>query len=377
MQLRIQRFWLLAALAIVLNSRIALAWDIHQTLMPGVLEFANPKLQDVFGKTFPTPCEKDDQMIMSSLIQDLQLNPTSTVPSFISAAPTKTCGPDAPMSIREILLGPPVDDPDQGMDRDLPDSYDKADERNWMGGKKGPPSQGFRHMYWGGWSASHPITTFQIPSHAIGQAIERADLLATRAKKFYTAGMGAWSVRVLGWSLHYIQDLTQPFHAAQIVSFKILPVSELFGWPPTEALSTFKKEAARTVTNYHWALEGYVRTRLKEGASSPFYDCLKNPTQFSQLDIETASSAREIALAVAKASVENAPDLGRAETEFFSLQLKQPGYDLTAFKGEPDYADFAIRPDLREKREALHLIVCRALANASVASERLIRLVLK
>jgi len=53
--------------------------------------------------------------------------------------------------------------------------------QEWMGGETGPTSQGFRHMFFGGVDWQHPIQTFQIPFHSIGQAPERFEIL--RANK--------------------------------------------------------------------------------------------------------------------------------------------------------------------------------------------------
>ncbi|MBI2712147.1 MAG: hypothetical protein HYX41_04690 [Bdellovibrio sp.] len=356
------------------------AWDVHQTLMPSILEYIDASspgaLKDTLGRVFPTPCETDDQTLLKQIVPDFQLNPAATLPAFKVAQISQQCGVQAPITIREILLGPSVDDPDKGIDRDLPDSFDPTNERDWMGGRTGSSSQGFRHMYFGGWTIKSPLTTFQIPFHEIGQAAERAELFGTKSKKFLNAGVGAWSIRILGWALHYIQDLSQPFHTSQIISFRIIPLYELLAWPPSQAWANLKKESSRTIANYHWSLEGYVRTRLKEGVASPFAECLRNPKAYSTLDVEALSSPREIAKEVAKQSIGIASRLAKAETDFFSMKLMQPDFDLSAFKGEIDYSDYGSRPQLTAEREALHSVVCQALANASIASERLIRVAL-
>lgn len=357
-------------------STQALAWDIHRTLMPSILEAASPALKDALLKTYPTPCEMEDRDILKILISTFQLNPATQVPLSILSSPTKTCGATAPMSAQEILLASAVDDPDQGMDRDLPAEYDPSGDRTWMGGLTGPSSQGYRHMYFAGWKSAQPLTTFQIPPRALGQAPMRTALIANKSRELVRAGGGAWSIRTLGWALHYTQDLAQPFHAAQVIQMKMIPWFDLLSWPPSQAFNSFKQETIRTVSNYHWALEGYVRTRLYEGANSPFVDCLKNPKQYSNLVLDQAKSPREIAEAVAKASVELVPEFGMAEMDFFSMKLMQKSYNLSSFIGEMDYAEYATRPDLTEKRAALHKVVCRALANASIASLRLMEWVL-
>ena len=368
----------LIAGAFLLSSGPAFAWDIHATLMPLILEGAPREYQDIFQKSFPVPCAQDDQAAIATLIKELKLNPTTQVPPSTPSSAKAKCGPGTSITAREILAGTVVDDPDQGMDRNLPAEYDPKNERKWMGGSEGPSSQGFRHMFFGGWKLSQPVATLQVPLQAMGQAPERAGTIGNKAREWNQSNGGAWGVRVVGWALHYLQDLAQPFHSAQMLTPEMFPWGELFTWPLSTGVNQFIQESTRIVSNYHWAYEGYVRTQLREGAQSVFADCLTHPEKYSKLKLEVPiKDGRELALEVANASIGIASELGKAEIDFFGKKLKTREYNLSMNIGVLDYADYAIRPDLNDARKRLHAVTCEALANASVASLKFMRWALK
>ncbi|OFZ21074.1 MAG: hypothetical protein A2X94_07010 [Bdellovibrionales bacterium GWB1_55_8] len=257
-----------------------------------------------------------------------------------------------------------ADEPDKGMDQNLDASFDPLNERRWMGGTTGSTSQGFRHMYFGGWRVSQPLTTFQVPTQAIGQAPNRVLETARDARKLLGEGNRAEGLRRLAWSGHYLQDLAQPFHSVQIVHWRMVPWGAIGAWPPAKGFENLVKETTRTISNYHWAYEGYVLYHLKEGA---FDSCLNDPAMITIQAPATALSSpdypRELALAVADASVELAPELGRAEMEKYGTRLKESEIDLAHDKGNVEYTP---------RSAALDQVTCKALANAARATELLV-----
>ncbi|BAN47469.1 hypothetical protein [Metapseudomonas resinovorans] len=88
------------------------------------------------------------------------------------------------------------------------------------------------------------------------------------ARFAFESGHPYWGYRFLGWGLHYIQDLTQPYHA------EVLPghgTSELI-WIALKAavgLDSDKRAAIEQVANRHTAVEQYqadwLRKLLREG----------------------------------------------------------------------------------------------------------------
>jgi hypothetical protein len=280
----------------------------------------------------------------------LLLNPEAKIPSLSAKTP------------REILAIS-VDDPDQGMDRELPDSADPSDDRKYMGGSIGPPSTGFRHMYWSGWNWRKPIATFQIPTRALGQSPDRIELFANETRDRLRRGDTAWGMRLLGWTLHYLQDLTQPFHAAQVPTPRMIPWTKLFAWPPAEGWKNLVREATRTITNYHWAYETYVRTALEKGNASPFRDCFASSG--GALLVE---NPRELSLEITRRSIQRSRRVGEMVYALIGPSLKNPGVAIPLDNKELDVADLFANPSHATARDALNRETCESLRLATDAT---------
>ncbi|MBS1961034.1 MAG: hypothetical protein JST04_02375 [Bdellovibrionales bacterium] len=254
------------------------------------------------------------------------------------------------------LLRLGAEDPDHGIDIDLPDSADPSDDRRYMGGTKGPSSAGFRHMFWSGWDWRKPFRTFQIPARALGQAPDRIELLANEARDRFRKGDVIWGGRILGWTIHYLQDLTQPFHAVEFPTFEMVPLRALLAWPPTEALDRLIRESTRVVTNYHWAYEGYVRHALLAGDASPFKECFEKSggTLF-------VNSPRDLALEIANRSIERAHETGEALVAFVGHHLKEPAVSVPLNPKQIPVEELLKSPEKTAERDRLNKITCESL----------------
>ena len=361
----------------LLNSPLVLAWDQHRYLMPFIFNSSNsndPKLRLTLEKVSTAPCAEDDKKAEALLTEELKLNPEHHLPS---TSPLK-CGTGSSLSVRDILTGTGVDDPDQGMDRNLPtgpgNTFDPSQDRRWMGGTTGPNSQGFRHMYFGGWKMKSPMITLQVPLHPVGQAPQRFEMMANQAKNLIRSGNLIWGSRVLTWAAHYLQDLCQPFHVAQILDLSIVPWQRLMSWPPTEAVDPFIKETTRIVTNFHWSYEGYVLYHVKMGEKSLFADCLRKPEKVVQGNFNPKTQTpSDLVQIIVNQSLLLASDLGKAETRFFGSQLLPQGADVTQNDKLIPFDEYSQRVDLQESRTQIHVVTCKALANASWATQNLVR----
>lgn len=342
----------------------AFAWDGHAKLSRFILEGIPETAQASLKKPIPAPCGEHDQAVYQKLIKELELNPQA---KFRPTAP-QGCAQKEVVSGWSVLSDTFENEPDQGMDENLPDSYDPEGFRRWMGGVTGPNSKGFRHMYFGGWKTSNPLTTFQIPTRAIGYAPLRAKLMAEKAHQLIHQGETAWGYRVLAWSMHYYQDLAQPFHATQLPNLAMVPWSTFF----QDGFDGLVQETTRTISNYHWGFEAYTSQRLNEDNPSPFDECLKNSAGLSTIKFEKSHGPFQLAHEVAYRSVQIAPDLGRALIGFFGDSLKKKGIDIAHGEAAPDYRSLASREDLASARTKLHEVTCRALANAVVSSRLLV-----
>lgn len=362
------RIWLIP-LALGLQAAPAHAWHRHEVLMPWVVSGLSAELRDQMTAKTQPPCGSADQKTFEELKSELVLQKASTV----GATATEACARGQKISLNDVLLMGFVDDPDEGMDQNLPDSADPKNERKYMGGAQGQTSQGFRHMFFGGWKPRQPVATFQVPFQSMGQAPERAQLIATKGRELLQSGQSVWGMRLIAWAMHYLQDLAQPFHTAQIPNLRMVPWSALFQWPPSQGFSSLVAETTRTISNYHWAYEGYVYEQMQLGEKSPFADCLLQAERHSTLQFDPkVETPRDLALKVSRNSVRLGPNLGSALMGFFGTELKKPEYNLPANKGSVDAAALAARPDLEDARKRLEQVTCSALANGAVASRKLI-----
>ncbi len=352
----------------------ALAWDKHQALMEWVIRGMPESVQRELDRPFPAPCHAQDKVKYAELAKALELQPNMAVRPTAAQA----CLARRATTGREILLSEAADDPDNGMDRELADSADPAGDRKWMGGETGPNSQGFRHMYFGGWRFRAPVTTFQVPMRSVGQAPERTQILAQDARELFQKGERAWGFRVMAWAMHFVQDLSQPFHSVQIPNLKLVPWYALLTWPPGKAFKELVAETTRSISNYHYAYEGYTLHRMTQGDKGPFAECLPQARELSKLTFDSSiEQPKVLAERVAEQSIDLGAALGSSVIGFFGGGLRGRDHDLPRGQGVPNYAEISLRPDLMDQRVRLDAVTCRALANGIVSSRAIAEWVLQ
>lgn len=351
-------FYIFGAAALVSTSAIrpARAWYDHTAVMDRVqirLEREIPTPGEAGKWSTPLPADTVSPTMRYYDLAGLLLLQSK------AATQLKSLGARTPHDL--LRLG--SEDPDHGIDAELPDSADPNDDRKYMGGTKGSSSQGFRHMFWPGWNFRKPFSTLQFPIRALGQAPDRIDLLANEARDRIRKGDYAWGIRILGWTLHYLQDLTQPFHAVQVPTPKMIPWRSILVWPPKDALDTAVRETTRVVTNYHWAYEGYVRHALLQGDTSPLRECFEK-TGGSIL----VNSPRELALEIANRSISRAKATGDAVVALVGTHLKDDGVSVPLNPSQIDVADLLKNPSHEAARTRLNTLTCESLRLSTDAS---------
>jgi hypothetical protein len=328
---------------------------------------------------YAAPCPAEDLRTYRALAESLRLNRDAQLPPTALTA----CQNKLRASGYEVLMGTAVDDPDRGIDENLDPTpgnpFDPDNDRAWMGGTKGETSKGFRHMYFGGWRMLSPLATFQIPIHAVGQAPERAQLIAEKARELLRKPeTRLWGFRVLAWAMHYVQDLGQPFHTVQLPSLRMAPWGELGKWPPTAGFKGLVSETTRTIANYHWAYETLTLKEIEKSETSRLNDCLAQPAANARIladPLFNEDFPRTLALDVVDESVALAPDVGSGLLKLFGRGPMQPGVDLVRDPQgpqAPNYDMVMMDPDLNDSRRSLYGTTCAALSNAILASRQLI-----
>jgi hypothetical protein len=174
-----------------------------------------------------------------------------------------------PVNVVDILAEY-SDEPDWNMDKELFSTNEYPalwrPEYEYMGNKTGTPSQSFRHMFWGGASFPHLITTFKYPSpfSDIGEAPTRATLFIDLARRAKQKGFDYWSVRFIANALHYLEDVSQPYHSTQVQTkdFLLMPYYLRYYFSASDyfnnATSNYVAKVSHIVAYYHFAFENYV-----------------------------------------------------------------------------------------------------------------------
>lgn len=215
------------------------------------------------------------------------------------------------------------DEPDWRMDQHLfdedqyPQIWDKA--YKFMGGKQGIPSQAFRHMYWAPFNWSYPLESLRLPLQnmfsPMGHAPERADVFVQLARKAAAHGHKYWAVRFLGNGLHYLEDVSSPFHSTQTPSkhFVSMPFTE----PAGRGFKDYVKQVTHVVSYFHFSFEGYIgevmtNPNLAPEANREFAAALSG-TSASGLNDNVGDSIRKMQLS----SMSNSSDAARSSIAFF------------------------------------------------------------
>jgi hypothetical protein len=255
---------ILGIVFLLMNPGPASAWDGHRLIHERLVPYIEASGKGYLTQRVKIPCQDDERRETDALARTLGVNAAK-----IPLHSTQRCGKknaSTESTVRELLLSDWIDEPDFGMDQDLPPEADPSGDRAWMGGLRGPTSQGFRHMIFPGFEWSSPVRTLQIPFRPVGQALERIRALRAAADRYRREKNLFWALRVLNWELHLIQDLHQPFHVTQVPHVQLLPWKSVF--------SGFVARSTQTMANYHFAYEGLVQEMLREKAEGALGECL-------------------------------------------------------------------------------------------------------
>lgn len=165
------------------------------------------------------------------------------------------------------VLASASDEPDYGLDIDLFSDNPGSFGRLYGFGKEpfGNPALEYStqapfHM---GFFHESPIIFQAAPFLTKTLPEYRIHLYLSLARHALGTGHRYWGLRFAGWALHYVQDLTQPYHARVLPNEGVLSmlgtnVVDMLGW------HTPKRSMVVLVSNRHQALENYQYHRMYE-----------------------------------------------------------------------------------------------------------------
>jgi hypothetical protein len=186
-----------------------------------------------------------------------------------------------------------------------------------------------------------------------------------------------WGWRFAGWALHYVEDLTQPYHATVLPGVSVprmlwINTVDLLGWHQP------KKEAIILVSNRHLALENYqyhrMRTAyLRHDDGDALMRALEDVSGDAGRAAFTDSTAREVISRQAHA-LAGATDRVLEQT-LPAKYVSDPDYVLGGTEPEPDlYALLERSPPAA--RHAMTSMVAGLLRNFGVYTRLFLRSVL-
>ena len=172
--------------------------------------------------------------------------------------------PGEPVSIAEVIASA-NDEPDFGMDIGLfTDNGTEFGKRYGFGiqpfgnpnleySSQAPFHMGFYHLDW--------LTRAAQPSLLRTYPMWRIALFGELAELAFSTGHEYWGWRFLGWGLHYVGDLTQPYHAIPLPG--VSTVDAL--WSVVQGKTG---ELVQLVSNRHGVIESYQFQRLTRALES-------------------------------------------------------------------------------------------------------------
>jgi len=202
----------------------------------------------------------------------------------------------------------------------------------------------------------------------------RIHLWKTLAEHALRSGHGYWGWRFAGWAMHYLQDLTQPYHARVLpgvgtVRMLWINTLHLAGWP------RLRDEAVTLVSNRHLAFENFQRTVLWAARRDPapaaaLFEALGDAAADPQYDDDSArgGAARRSAAAA------DALDATLAAT-LPARYVSDPGFEFGAAEQGIDLEAQLARGN-PAGRAALVRALAPRLADAGAYSRALLRSVL-
>ncbi|HRA78483.1 MAG TPA: hypothetical protein PK956_06770 [Burkholderiaceae bacterium] len=182
----------------------------------------------------------------------------------------------------------------------------------------------------------------------------RIHLWKTLAGHALRSGHEYWGWRFAGWALHYLQDLTQPYHARvlpDVGTVRMLWINALHmaGWPGA------RNRAVTLVSNRHLALENFHRTALIAGyreaaGAGPLTAALAGHGRADDAPAYRDDTPRTV---VARRAADAADALDRTIAAALpSRYVDDPGFEFGASEEGVDL-NALLRREAPDKREAL------------------------
>jgi hypothetical protein len=285
--------------------------------------------------------------------------------------------PGERVAVLEVLASA-TDEPDYGLDVGLFEDNGSAWGRLYGLGRQpfgyNPriefSSQGPLHV---GFFHEHAIVYKAAPFLMRTWPEWRIHLWKALALHAFRSGHPYWGWRFAGWGLHYVQDLTQPYHA------RVLPGVSLARMLWISALDQLgmhqaKLDAQTLVTNRHLALENFQLRRLRRAwLSGSADDPVLRALGDTRADTEVAyDDAAPRAVVSARAAMQADALDAALERALPVRYTNDPHYDFGVTETDVDL-DAVVAAAAPESRAAMQALLERLLAELGRESRAYVR----
>ncbi len=299
---------------------------------------------------------------------------SSTTPS--KGATQRFVALEAGASVSALaVLASASDEPDYGHDIDLFDDNAAAAALGFGRQPFGNPairisSQAPFHM---GFFHQGGVFNALAPAFARSFAQLRVHQYSTLAALAFRTGHSYWGWRFTGWALHYVQDLTQPYHASAAPGERLpgmlwANVLDMLGMPDRKAGLVVLQ------SNRHFVLENFQTRRLLAAAMSGTDTnnelALRDTSRDAQYPAWHPQYLRDVVAAEAFAAgpATDAAIVVGAPARY----VTDPAFDFGAQESGIDL-DADMRRQLQQQRDAMQDAIAHLLANLGAHTRNAVR----
>jgi len=273
------------------------------------------------------------------------------------------------------VLASASDEPDYGYDIDLFDDNAGGGGLGFGGQPFGNPairisSQAPFHM---GFFHQGAVFNALAPAFARSFAQLRVHQYTTLAALAFRTGHAYWGWRFTGLALHYVQDLTQPYHASAAPGERLpgmlwANVLDKLGWPDRKAGLVVLQ------SNRHFVLENFQTRRVLAAAlaaeDTDNERALRDTSRDAQYPAWHPQYLRDVVAAEAFAAgpATDAALVVGAPARY----VMDPAFDFGAQEGAIDL-DADMRRQLQAQRDAMQAAIAQLLANLGAHTRNAVR----
>ena len=227
---------------------------------------------------------------------------------------------------RDVLITH-SDEPDWGFDQGLFGHKEYGYGELPYGKMEGVASQAPFHMLF---RHENPIINAVAPELRDGMGIERFELFRRMAGFAFQSGHPYWGLRFTAWALHYVQDLTQPYHARAVPHGGWLWLAKFM---ISTDKPTYRSQTQALAKNRHFVFEDAMAFALQQTwlEKQPLQLALSDRLASGMVSYgnDIYDSSDKLLMAVASNAAKHAFQVDACVERAFDPRItRDPAYDL-------------------------------------------------